>query len=138
MCPSVDLSNKYLKDLSKIRTPAARTNESTAIPLNTVNGLINPIICATIKVPTRKLNVLRVYCKPKTLPLTLSGVTFCNIVSSITRTTASDIPIGNNHIQALLTLRHKGAVTSAIHKMIIFVQPKSAEISQNLRRLKFW
>ena len=124
------LKNIYLP---KIITPSVKRNQTMCL-----NGLINPIICATIKVPTRKLNVLRVYCKPKTLPLTLSGVTFCNIVSSITRTTASAIPIGNNHIQALLTLRHKSAVTNAIHKMIIFVQPKSAEISQNLRRLNFW
>ena len=118
ICPKVALSKKYRNDLSNTRIKAAKTNEITAIPLNTFNGLINPTICATIAVPIKKLKVLAVKFKPKILPRTLSGVIFCKIVSNITITTASAIPIGISHIQALSIVLQRGAVIRAKHNTL--------------------
>ena len=112
------MSKKYLKDLSNISINAAKSNEIRAIPLNTFKGLINPTICATIAVPIKKLKVLAVKFKPKILPLTLSGVIFCKIVSNITITTASAIPIGTSHNHALSIVLQNGAVIRARHNTI--------------------
>ena len=100
--PTRLLTVKWRNLLSKSTTAKATNKLNNETNLKILNGEVVNTSSDTPQVVARNARLVRVDFTPKILPLILSGVVFCKIVSIVITIEALAMPINTSHIHAIL------------------------------------